>query len=276
MPSFIEKRAPAQLQIVDYERIRQRDPAELVKLLQACRPPANGGRGVFYLDLRGPTAHQTLINLNATYDGTLQYFQQPHNKKMEDLCQSDERGYKPGESFETLEINHDEYVFGTRKLPAVLKPFEADMGGLISSCDTIVRDLMSVLLVDPSSRGENPANKPNDTGLKICLQAAHFAPWEVTGHAHTDMGVLSLLFYNAATMELPALPSTDASAENWELIEPVDGCVVVNVADTLQRMSGGEFHSPVHRVVQPDNVPETGTPIIIYYLRDTGSGARVV
>lgn len=140
----------------------------------------------------------------------------------------------------------------------------------------MTRDIQSVLLASTanstsSQQGnghvdvtrKNPANTPSETGLKIGFQSSDPEPWEVTGGAHTDMGILSMLFYDAATMELPS----SASPDTWELIEPVDGCCVVNVADSLQKSTGGEFHSPIHRVVQPDNVPKSGTPMIIYYLR---------
>ncbi|KAI0895512.1 hypothetical protein F4806DRAFT_497082 [Annulohypoxylon nitens] len=275
MPPII-KRGPAQLHIIDYEKIRQRNPAEIENLLQASRPPTNGGCGVFYLDLRGPTTQKELIDVKAAYSGSMKYFQQSSNTKMNDFLEHENRGFKPGKVFETLEINHDEYTLRTYKLPAALEPSNVHIEGLLSTCHAVTRDIQSVLLAatansTSSQQGNghvdvtrtNPANTPSETGLKIGFQSSDPEPWEVTGGAHTDMSILSMLFYDAATMELPS----SASPDTWELIEPVDGCCVVNIADSLQKSTGGEFHSPIHRVVQPDNVPKSGTPMIIYYLR---------
>lgn len=82
----------AQVPILNYEKIRARDPVEIERLFHACQAPPVG-QGTFFLDLRGPsTSAQTLMNLPAIDKGMMAYFNQSSAVKMADFRPDVERG----------------------------------------------------------------------------------------------------------------------------------------------------------------------------------------
>lgn len=86
------KRPLAQIPIVNYEKIRARDPLEIERLFDACQPPPVG-QGTFFLDLRGPsTSVKTLMNLPAIDRGMMAYFKQSSTVKWADFRPDVERG----------------------------------------------------------------------------------------------------------------------------------------------------------------------------------------
>jgi len=252
------KRASVQIPIIDYERIRSRDPKEVEKLFKACQSPP--GRGAFFLDLRGPSTQQTLTDLPAVEHATVSYFKQPKNVKMADFREGIERGFKLAAEFEeTFEISWDELNAKDHGIPSGLSQCTATA----SICDTITRDLLSVLCESLDLGKDIAPRKSSDTGLKLCLTDDTVKAWELTSDAHTDMGFLTLIFCNAPVIEL-----ADPDDHNtWQLIEPVEGCALVHVANALQQQSGGKLHSPLHRAAQPDGVGPNGTCLTAYYLR---------
>lgn len=90
-------------------------------------------------------------------------------------------------------------------------------------------------------------DKPSESGLKLALISDKAQVGELIGAEHTDSGLITLLFYDAPTLELPVHGTSD-----WQLVKPIKGCAIVNIADSLQRESGGRLFSPRHRVVQPE------------------------
>ena len=87
---------------------------------------------------------------------------------------------------------------------------------------------------------------PSDTGLKFISEPSLDKRSEVGDWTHTDSGTLTMLFYDAWGLETYL-----EAVDQWAWIPPQDGCVVVNVADSLQKLSKGRLHSPKHRVAQP-------------------------
>lgn len=73
------------------------------------------------------------------------------------------------------------------------------------------------------------------------------------------------MHYDAASLELVV---TDAAGETtWsQPLQPVDGCAIVNLGDSLQTLTGGQLHSHVHKPIKAD---EDGRGICypLYYLR---------
>ena len=91
------------------------------------------------------------------------------------------------------------------------------------------------------------------------------------------MGTITLLFCDDYTTEVRL---SDGSEEGeggereqqprWAFVEPKDGCAIVNVADSLQRLSGGVLKSRLHRVGQP--VRGGGDRYcVLYYLRPSAA-----
>lgn len=75
---------------------------------------------------------------------------------------------------------------------------------------------------------------------------------------HTDGGTLTILYCDkwATQIELPW-------NKQWAWVEPRPGHMVVNVADSLQSMSGGRLHSCRHRV----SLPKGGYEEVLYFFR---------
>lgn len=137
-----------------------------------------------------------------------------------------------------------------------------------SSCDAITRDVLAALAFKLGME-ETMASpqRASDTGLKLCLTDDSVAPGELTANAHTDFGLLTLIFCNAPVMEFQDPASSVSNPDPWLRVKPVEGCALVHGADALRRASGGVLHSPVHRVVQPEDVGPEGTCMTVYYLR---------
>lgn len=64
--------------------------------------------------------------------------------------------------------------------------------------------------------------------------------------AHTDYGVISLLHQTG-----PGLQVLHADQDKWIDAVPVQGALVVNLGDLMQRWTNGKFKSTLHRVVPP-------------------------
>ncbi|CAN8095707.1 unnamed protein product [Discula destructiva] len=263
------ERIVATLEIIDYEQIRARDPTELSKLLKACQPSPTGS-GIFFLDLSGPSGRQTLTKTRSIDRAILSYFHQSKDVKMDDFRDGVERGFKhPGEIIETFEISTDEEVKGTHKLPLKLQECKSEVSSVLTTCDSITRDVLTALC--PSS--DLAPSGTSDSGLKLYLQDAHVPVWEVTAAPHTDMGLLTLMFYDVACVEL-AVCADGKTEQQWALVEPVAGCVIVHVGDALQAALDGALHSPLHCVVQPEPVPSGGTCMLVYFLRPAHAGTE--
>lgn len=112
--------------------------------------------------------------------------------------------------------------------------------------------------IDPKVPLTTTADKPSDTGLQLAWARPEAHEGKVIAPAHTDRGLLTLLYYDAPTLEVP-VPGTD----EWRLVKPVEGAVVGYVGDALDGVSEGRLHSSIHRVV----APRGGTYVAAYLLR---------
>jgi isopenicillin N synthase-like dioxygenase len=84
------------------------------------------------------------------------------------------------------------------------------------------------------------------------LRLLHYPPTETPGGdavraaAHEDINVITLLS-EAGEAGLQLLGRDGA----WRAVEAPPGCLVCNIGDMLQRLSGGRLPSTTHRVVNP-------------------------
>ena len=87
----------------------------------------------------------------------------------------------------------------------------------------------------------------------VLFRIFHYPPEPVTGDAsrwgvaeHTDYGLLTLLHQDdTGGLEVRA---PDGS---WVAVPPLDGALVCNLGDMLERMTGGRYRSTPHRVRSP-------------------------
>lgn len=150
------------------------------------------------------------------------------------------------------QILHDELTRGSLSLP---KPFE-DHAKLLerfsSLCHfaniTMLSCLSDALKLEGASRFENSHrdDKDSDTSLKLIYEPMRNKCADWSDNTHTDSGTLTILFCDHWGNRLEH-PETKA----WTFIEPKPGCALINVADSLQSLSGGKLHSCRHGVTQP-------------------------
>lgn len=150
------------------------------------------------------------------------------------------------------QILHEELTRGSLTLP---KPFD-DHAKLLkrfsSLCHfaniTMLSCLSDALKLEGASRFENSHrdDKTSDTSLKLIYEPVRNKCSDWSDNTHTDSGTLTLLFCDQWGNRLE-----DPETKAWTFIEPKSGCALVNVADSLQSLSGGKLHSCRHGVTQP-------------------------
>jgi isopenicillin N synthase-like dioxygenase len=129
------------------------------------------------------------------------------------------------------------------------------IAGCDEACLTVLNSLSSDFAV------HHRPNEPSDTGLSLVRAPSSSKLSDVRNNTHTDTGTLTLLFYNEWSLQA-FLPD----AKIWAFTPILDGCVLANIANSLERLSGWRLHSPRHRVTQPfDGAKER--LFISYFLR---------
>ena len=129
-------------------------------------------------------------------------------------------------------------------LPQLFHDEWTNITKLGAGCDDACLTLLKSLLATVAAH--HRLGEPSDTGLKLVLHPSVERLSDVGETLHTDSGTLTLLFHNECSIQA-FLPN----AKLWAFTPPLEGCVLVNVGDSLQKLSGGKFHSPQHRVTQP-------------------------
>lgn len=128
---------------------------------------------------------------------------------------------------------------------------------------TMLSCLSNALKLHGAARFENSNrdSEPSDSGLKLVCEPTQETLADVTENKHTDGGTLTLLFSEQWGTQLE-LPET----KRWAFIEPKPGHALINVADSLDRLSGGRLHSCLHRVTQPVDGFQKRL-FVLYFLR---------
>ncbi|KAI4162402.1 MAG: hypothetical protein LQ342_003968 [Letrouitia transgressa] len=214
--------------------------------------------GWFYLDLKGdsPTGKVVIEDVDKVYQISDKYFMQPKESKERDVRTdqkpSQDRGYKTSSCDETFEMARDEVNSGLIKWPATMQNDAPTLArfsnGCHFACQTILAALSSALHLSPDQSFSNHhrENQPSDSGLKLIYEPSLDRLSDVGDNLHTDSGTLTLLFYDkwGLSAHVPSQGFAFPAA-------PEDGCALINVGDSLQRLSGGKLRSPKHRVSQP-------------------------
>lgn len=145
----------------------------------------------------------------------------------------------------------DEVTSGAIKWPGamqkdgdVLKRFS---GGSHEACQTIIARLSDALQLGEEERFElsHRNGESSDSGLKLIYEPSLEKLSDVGDNLHTDSGSLTLLFYDKWGL------SAYAPSQDFAFTAPVDGCALINIGDSLQRLSNNRLLSPKHRVTQP-------------------------
>ncbi|KAE9370965.1 Clavaminate synthase-like protein [Stipitochalara longipes BDJ] len=237
----------AQLSIISLAKLHAKDPAEIALLKNAA-----SNTGFFYLDLRGDTeGERVLAHLPDVYAVAKKYFAQPEEAKLVDvrldIKASQDLGWKRGYGGESFEISRDEMAtmgVSISLLPRLFQDEWRKFTEINAGCDDICLTLLNNLLA--TAAVHHRSDRPSDTGLKLVLHPSVDKLSAVGETLHTDSGTLTLLFHKDCSIHA-FLPDGNI----WAFTPPLEGCALVNVANSLQKLSGGKFHSPKHRVTQP-------------------------
>lgn len=163
----------------------------------------------------------------------------------------------------------DELLAGTIPWPASLSPHRSTLthfsAGCHAACLTLLTALSDALHLSPEEQRfehHHRAQQPSDSGLKLIYEPSLARLADVGDNLHTDSGTFTLLFYDRWGL------SADAGAGRGFAFTPPlgEGVALINVADSLQRLSGGRLVSPKHRVTQPVDGAEKRY-YISYFLR---------
>ena len=106
------------------------------------------------------------------------------------------------------------------------------------------------------------------------LRLAHYpalderpVPGQFRAGAHTDYGTLTILWTDGEPgLEVQAVDGT------WLAVEPVDGGLIVNLGDLMQRWTNDRWRSTMHRVVA---AAEVGSRLSIPFFHNANWDARV-
>ncbi|KAK4149921.1 hypothetical protein C8A00DRAFT_37479 [Chaetomidium leptoderma] len=254
--------AVAPLATIDVEKLLLRDPQTAEELLHAAESP-----GFFYADLRGPSFKDMLPDIEALLALSHSYFEQSQNAKGPHFRTGIDRGYKPGKGHESFEFATTELQEKALVFPGMLGAHEAVLARFTEQCDKATKTLLRSLLSSigkPELEATMLAN-PGDSGLKFISAPTSARREDAPNTTHTDSGILTFLWCPQLSSQI-----RDPHTREWAWVEPKEGCAIVNVADALQGLTGGQLHSCVHRVLQPgDGVEERH--FLSYYLRPSNA-----
>ena len=128
------------------------------------------------------------------------------------------------------------------------------MESFFHDCATLVHHLLNALSLALSlPESLSPAHSDELFQLRLL----HYPPVSAAAlrnnrkariSAHSDFGTLTLLFQDAiGGLEVESPPRSDT----FHAVTPIQGTVLVNVGDLMERWSNGRWRSTVHRVVAP-------------------------
>jgi isopenicillin N synthase-like dioxygenase len=153
---------------------------------------------------------------------------------------------------------HDDAAVLPRRNPAPIEAHRRECRSFFTHAHTAVTTVLSALdaplgLPAGTLRALCQQTTPSSTSLRLLLTKPRAAlPQRITLGAHTDIGLITLLFNLTGGLQiLPASsPSpAEAEAQHWRYIRPSPGCAVMNLGDTLVEWTGGVLRSALHRVV---------------------------
>jgi len=266
LPQFPEDTIFAPLEIISYEKILANDHEEINKLLSV-----SSTLGFFYLDLQ---YDETLLeNINAALNTTKGVFDLSLEEKMKDTLAVNRKmgtfGYKPmGLSAVDKDGNKDNaehYFVGCRDILGVgtrtnvyndvlnASFGDADLGRFTTNMQRVSENLLSALgtalemdteefdtlkdfhKISPSSQSmvrllKYPPRPEVDTATLSLLP-------------HTDFGTLTLIWSAIGGLQVYV------EEKGWTWVKPLRGHAIVNLGDSLVKMSNGKLQSSIHRVI---------------------------
>ena len=123
--------------------------------------------------------------------------------------------------------------------------FRATMDALYGACEALSRQLMQAFALSldlPPGHFDRWLSEPMATLAPLRYPPMQQAA-ELSAGAHTDFGCLTLLFQH----DVPGLEIETATG--WQAVPLLEGAIIVNIGDMMERWTAGLYGSTVHRVV---------------------------
>ncbi|KAE8381812.1 Clavaminate synthase-like protein [Aspergillus bertholletiae] len=262
MTTTISPNTYTPLRSVSLDQLLAKDPESIQELLQGAQSP-----GFFFVDLRGVAGKQIRADLAQVYHVTKDYFDQPSQAKQEHFRADIDRGYKPGHGYETFELAREELASPQLACPGQLATHKELLSRFTADCHDLammlLRSLSDVLGLagDAHLETSHSDTQSNDSGLKLIEIPTVEGMDEFPDTTHTDNGTLTLLWSTEMASQI-----CDPITGDWGWAEERDGHVLVNVANSLQKQTGGRLHSCLHKVAQPSDGAHERY-MVSYYLR---------
>ncbi|KAE8146890.1 oxidoreductase [Aspergillus avenaceus] len=256
----------ASLTVVDFEALAKNDSKEIQKLVQACQSV-----GMFYLKLGDSRLKSVYEDIPSLIQAGNAFFKLPPDseEKKQSIREGMERGYHAAKTFQYYEIARNEYEQGQWTMPASLAPHEERISRTLRSLhhaiQTILVKLCAAVQVDIPELNDDAAI-PSDTALKLVYKPPIQEPGAIVQPCHTDFGLMTLMWYDAVSAQIPIYDTEGNRTEDWQAVPVVEGAVLVNIADELEAKSGGRLRSTVHRAVTPPG-PKQVRNGLVYLLR---------
>ncbi|KAI9714172.1 MAG: hypothetical protein M1828_001187 [Chrysothrix sp. TS-e1954] len=196
-----------------------------------------------------------------------EFFGQSYEDKAVFLRPDEERGYKEDSGDETFEIARDESRLDHLKLPKVFDQSRDVVLPFAERSNVVISTILASLSDGLGLQGENrfeykhQEDQSSDSGLKVYSEPSKSSLSGVLDNSHTDGGTLTMLFYQHQCIQLE-----NPGSKDWVWVSPKEDQPLINVADSLQRLSQGRFRSSVHKVTQERDGREQRY-FISYFLR---------
>ncbi|CAI7625868.1 unnamed protein product [Penicillium manginii] len=269
----------ASLAIIDYEALANKDGKEIQKLVQACKSV-----GMFHLNLGNSRIKDVYEDIPSLIQAGNDFFNLPGDceEKKQSIHKGMERGYHAAKTFEyyekailitqsnrAMQIARDAYVQGEWTLPASLvsheKRITRTLLSLHGAIQTILTELCAAVNVDIPELSDDPS-VASDTALKLVYKPPVQEAGAVVQPWHTDFGLMTLMWYNEVSAQIPIYDTDGRKTERWQAVPVVEGAVLVNIADELEAKSSGQLRSTLHRAVTPPG-PKKLRNGMVYFLR---------
>lgn len=268
----------APLATIDFSKLAEKDAVETQRLYDACVDD-----GFFYLDLQGPHPwNKVVADHESLLDIMKDYFEKPHEVKMEDDIGSMTDGFKPigkfagvnrnsRDCYETLRVSRAHVVDQSSTMPPTVRNSFPLFHDFVTAShfitQTILMRLSDAMYLEGSTRFENShrEDKPSTTTLVLLHYPKNFDNAHSGHNKHTDIGSLTLLFTPQWGLQLL---SPIQKSKSWLWVQPRPGHAVINVGDSLRFLSGKRLKSCLHRVYPTGEVyQEEDRYSIAYFLR---------
>ena len=161
---------------------------------------------------------------------------------------------------------------GSLSFPAPLDEHAETLKHFSSLCDEVNKEVLArlsdALHLQDASRFENfhREDEPSDTALNLIYSPAKPKRADAPDTTHTDTGTLTSLFCDDWGIMIE-----DPETKSWAFAEPRPGCALVNIADSLQRLSGDRLRSCRHCHTQPADGFRKRYFVVAYLRPEKGS-----